>query len=123
MLRKVSDEILEALEHADDMARRARETPDADAQQAYLLCEHSWRKLAQSLEFSERLSSFSREMERFESARGQPINQVQVYRPPCARCGAPTTFVASQPDAPKHDVRSFRCETCGQIENAGLQTG
>jgi hypothetical protein len=41
------------------------------------------------------------------------VNQVQMYRTPCFRCGAPTTLARIEP-APQsgHDLRSFECTVC-----------
>jgi hypothetical protein len=45
------------------------------------------------------------------------INQLQPYRPPCSRCGAPTTLARIEP-APEvgHDLRTFECPTCRNRE-------
>ena len=41
------------------------------------------------------------------------FNQVQVYRPPCSKCGAPTTLARIEPATqPGHELRSFECTVC-----------
>ncbi len=47
------------------------------------------------------------------------VNQVQEYRPPCSRCGAPTALarVTPIPNA-DHDSRVFQCPVCGKIDMA-----
>lgn len=52
---------------------------------------------------------------------GQPepsfMNQVQVYRPRCSRCGAPTTLARIEPAAkPGHDLRTFECTVCNNAD-------
>jgi len=44
------------------------------------------------------------------------VNQVQVYRPPCSRCGAPTTLARIERAQPGHDLRSFECTVCGNTD-------
>jgi hypothetical protein len=41
------------------------------------------------------------------------VNQMQVYRPPCSRCGQPTTLARIEPAGdPGHDLRTFECTIC-----------
>ena len=49
-------------------------------------------------------------MPRSDSGQANPVTQ---YRPPCSKCGAPTTLARIEP-APEldHDLRTFECETC-----------
>jgi hypothetical protein len=50
---------------------------------------------------------------------GEPrqLNPLQTYRPTCPRCGACTMLTCIEPaDTPDHDLRTFRCETCGHAE-------
>jgi hypothetical protein len=42
------------------------------------------------------------------------INPVQIYRPPCSKCGAPTTLARIEPALESgHDLRTFECTVCG----------
>ena len=45
------------------------------------------------------------------------VNQLQMYRPPCSRCGAPTMLARIEP-SPKsgHDLRSFECTVCANTD-------
>jgi hypothetical protein len=46
-----------------------------------------------------------------------PINQIQLYRPPCSKCGALTMLEHIEPaDEPDHDLRAFECTMCGTSE-------
>lgn len=45
------------------------------------------------------------------------LNQLQLYRPPCSRCGAPTSLARIEPVAEAHhDLRTFECASCGHAE-------
>ena len=45
------------------------------------------------------------------------MNQVQVYRPRCSKCGAPTTLARIEPAAkPGHDLRTFECTACNNAD-------
>ena len=51
--------------------------------------------------------------------RSEPslLNQVQIYRPPCSNCGAPTTLARIEPaQKPGYDLRSFECTVCTNID-------
>lgn len=42
------------------------------------------------------------------------VNQVQLYRPLCLKCGALTQLARIEPaDEPDHDLRTFECVMCG----------
>ena len=52
-----------------------------------------------------------------EASMSQPdelrINQVQLYRPRCSKCGGPTQLARIEPcDDPDHDERTFACVVC-----------
>jgi hypothetical protein len=59
MLESVSAQISECLRQAEECARRATGYDDPKLRQGYLDGERRWLKLAQSLEFSERLDRFT----------------------------------------------------------------
>ena len=45
---------------------------------------------------------------------------VQVYRPPCSKCGAPTTLAHIEPATqPGHELRSFECTVCTNTDSSG----
>jgi hypothetical protein len=45
------------------------------------------------------------------------VNQVQLYRPPCPKCGLPTALARIEPsDDSDHDLRTFECELCGHAQ-------
>lgn len=47
------------------------------------------------------------------------INQLQSYRPPCTKCGGPTTLARIEPTASAdHDSRTFACTVCGNADTA-----
>ena len=45
------------------------------------------------------------------------LNQVRMYRPPCTKCGAPTTLARIEPAARSgHDLRTFECTVCNNAD-------
>ena len=45
------------------------------------------------------------------------INQLQSYRPPCSKCGLPTSLASILPtDETDYDLRTFKCVSCGQAD-------
>jgi hypothetical protein len=45
------------------------------------------------------------------------INQLQVYRPPCGKCGSPTMLARVEPAGePGYDLRTFECPACEHSE-------
>jgi hypothetical protein len=48
-----------------------------------------------------------------------PVNQLQTYRPPCSKCGAPTMLARVELAASAdHDSRSFECIARGHSDTA-----
>ena len=46
-------------------------------------------------------------------AEPSQLNQIQLYRPRCSKCGALTQLARIEPaDDPEHDLRTFQCVTC-----------
>jgi hypothetical protein len=64
MLNKLSEQIRECLEHAEECARKAAAQTDQKLKQDFLDKERRWLMLAQSYDFTERLSDFSDEAKR-----------------------------------------------------------
>jgi hypothetical protein len=65
MLNKLSEQIRECLEHAEDCARKAAAQPDGSAlKQDFLNLEKHWQSLAQSLQLGEQLTDFTNESRR-----------------------------------------------------------
>jgi hypothetical protein len=58
MLQKLSSEILECYDHADECRQRAKEAFTDGSRQDFLDMEQRWLSLAHSYEFAERLSNF-----------------------------------------------------------------
>ena len=47
------------------------------------------------------------------------INQVQMYRPRCSKCGQPTQLARIEPAGePDYDQRTFECVMCGNADMA-----
>jgi hypothetical protein len=45
------------------------------------------------------------------------VNQLQLYRPSCSKCGGLTTLVRIEPAASAdHDGRTFQCTVCGDSD-------
>src|SRR5689334_3557454 len=59
VLEKLSEQVRECLAYAAEAKERAEQTSDPAAQAAFLEMERRWRRLAQSLGFTERLTDVS----------------------------------------------------------------
>jgi hypothetical protein len=45
------------------------------------------------------------------------INQLQLYCPPCSKCGAPTQLARiEQGDEPDYDLRTYECTSCAHAK-------
>ena len=45
------------------------------------------------------------------------INQIQLYRPLCSKCGTLTQLARIEPaPEPEHDLRTFECVSCGNAD-------
>lgn len=45
------------------------------------------------------------------------INQIQLYRPLCSKCGTLTQLARIEPALePEHDLRTFECISCGNAD-------
>jgi hypothetical protein len=65
MLNKLSEQIRECLEHAEDCAGKAAAQPyGSSLKQDFLNLEKNWRSLAQSIQLSERLVDFTNKTKR-----------------------------------------------------------
>ena len=64
MLEKLSEQIRDCLEHAQDCAEKAAVQTDPTIKQDFLDLEQRWLFLARSYELTERLSGFSDETKR-----------------------------------------------------------
>ena len=50
------------------------------------------------------------------------INQVQVYRPLCSKCGTPTQLACIEPSEESgYDLRTFECIACGNSDVARIK--
>ena len=51
-----------------------------------------------------------------------PVNQVDVYRPACAKCGARMMLARIEPtDRPDYDCRTFECDRCGHARSEDVK--
>jgi len=64
VLKNLSDEIRECLQHAENCARKAAAQSCPKLKQDFLELERRWLYLARSYEFTERLTDFSVETKR-----------------------------------------------------------
>jgi len=60
VLNNLSEGIRECLQHAEDCARKAAEQSDPGLREDFLRLEKRWLDLARSMEFAERLNSFTK---------------------------------------------------------------
>jgi hypothetical protein len=60
MLNNLSEQIRECLQHAEDCARNATAQTDPGLREDFLRLEKRWLDLARSMEFAERLDSFTK---------------------------------------------------------------
>jgi hypothetical protein len=61
VLNNLSEQIRECFQHAEDCARKAATLPDSSPfRQDFLNLEQRWLELARSIEFGERLESFTK---------------------------------------------------------------
>jgi hypothetical protein len=82
MLNKLSEQIRECLEHAEDCARKAAAQPDGSAlKQDFLNVEKHWQSLAQSLQLGEQLTDFTNESSRKPSTSFTPFLRGQAFDP------------------------------------------
>jgi predicted RNA-binding Zn-ribbon protein involved in translation (DUF1610 family) len=50
------------------------------------------------------------------------LNQLQLYRPPCPRCGSNTMLARIEPaELPGYDLRTFECRDCGHMHVLAIQ--
>lgn len=50
------------------------------------------------------------------------VNQVQLHRPPCSKCGTLTQLARVEPsDDPSHDLRTFECVGCSNLDVAKVR--
>ncbi len=86
MLNKLSEQIRECLEHAEDCARKAVAQPDGSTlKQDFLNLEKNWRSLARSFQSGEQLTNFINEANRKASAPTTPFLRGQVFDPETAQ--------------------------------------
>jgi hypothetical protein len=82
MLNKLSEQVRECLEHAEDCARKAAAQPGGSPiQQDFLNLEKNWRSSARSMQLSERLTDFTNETKRTSSEPTIPFLRAQAFEP------------------------------------------
>jgi hypothetical protein len=60
VLNNLSEQIRDCLQHAEDCARKAAVQTDPGLREDFLRLEKRWLDLARSMEFAERLNSFTK---------------------------------------------------------------
>lgn len=45
-----------------------------------------------------------------------PSSSDLIERPPCSKCGAQTMLARIEPDIRDHDLRTFECRECSNID-------
>jgi hypothetical protein len=60
MLNNLSEQIRDCLRHAEDCARKAAAQTGLELRDDFLGLDKRWLELAQSIEFAERLNSFTK---------------------------------------------------------------
>jgi hypothetical protein len=82
MLNKLSEQIRECLEHAEDCAGKAAAQPYGSSfKQDFLNLEKNWRSLAQSIQSSERLVDFTNKTKRAAIEPIIPFLRGQAFDP------------------------------------------
>lgn len=82
MLNKLSEQVRECLEHAEDCARRAAaQRHGSPIQQDFLNLEKNWRSLARSIQLGERLTDFTNVTERTAIEPIIPFLRGQAFDP------------------------------------------
>jgi hypothetical protein len=82
MLNKLTEQIRECLEHADDCARKAAaQTDGSSLKQDFLNLEMNWRSLARSIQLSERLADFTNQSKRTAIEPIIPFLRGQAFDP------------------------------------------
>jgi hypothetical protein len=50
------------------------------------------------------------------------MNQIQLYRPLCSKCGTMTELARIEPaDEAGHDLRTFECMSCGNADTVKVK--
>lgn len=50
------------------------------------------------------------------------INQIQLYRPLCSKCGTLTQLARIEPSGESdHDMRTFECVACGNADMVAVK--
>jgi hypothetical protein len=91
--------IAEYLEHALQFERMAAEAADPSLKASLGSQAVAYRNLA--------------------AERAERVNPAP---PPCSRCGSPTTLARIEPaKEPDHDLRTFECRACGNIDTVTVK--
>ena len=57
-----------------------------------------------------------------QPAKQSVINQIQLYRPFCSKCGTLTQLALIEPsDEPEHDLRTFECIACSNADTVSVK--
>jgi hypothetical protein len=82
MLNKLTEQIRECLEHAEECARKAAAQPDGSSlKEDFLKLEKNWRSLAQSIQLSDRLTDFTNTTKRSAGTPIIPFLSGQAFDP------------------------------------------
>jgi hypothetical protein len=82
MLNKLTEQVRECLDHAEDCVRKAAAQPDGSPlKQDYLHLEKNWRSLARSIQVGERLTDFTNKSKLKASEPIIPFLRGQAFDP------------------------------------------
>ncbi len=86
MLNNISEQIRQCRQHAEDCARKAAALPDGSVlKREFLNLEKYWLNLAESFQFGEQLTIFTKETKRRTSIRITPCLRGQAFDPETAK--------------------------------------
>lgn len=116
MLLKLAEKVADCHRRARDARQRADAATDPVLKQDYLNLERRWMMLAESYQFTERVSDFQHEVRK----------RIAVFRPPtppdpalprvmCPGCGKRMKLTQIEPamEPNRADTNTFRC-SCGE---------
>jgi hypothetical protein len=119
MLQKLSEQAADCHRRAQEARRKADLAADRTVRQDYLDLERRWLKLAESYQFTQRISDFE----------GEINKGVAVFRPPlppdpalprvrCPRCGKTMKLTQIEPafGSDVADKSTFSCVCGGTLE-------
>lgn len=109
------------LQHAEHCAREAAELPNSSSfRQDFIQLEKRWLELAGSIEFGERLDTFSK-----NSAKPNPRRSARLlpfsYR--CPDCGWDVETLVPEVTNERDEYHSAVCPNCQQLHSVNTASG